>query len=121
MEKRTSAVLGRLAEGYVAQHLQEQGCEIVGQNYHSRFGEIDIIARRGDMLLFVEVKAREGDSLVSPLEAVTRSKQKKLLLTARKYLMEHPGPLQPRFDVAAVYMKAGRIVKMDYIENAFLA
>lgn len=121
MGKNTSGALGRLAEEYTAQRLRERGCEIKAQNYHSRFGEIDIIAQQDGWLLFVEVKARKCQSMVSPLEAVTPVKQKKLLLTARQYLAEHPGPLQPRFDVAAVYMQAGEIVKMEYLENAFTA
>lgn len=121
MKGNTSASLGRMAEEYVARYLQGQGCEIAAQNYHSRFGEIDIIARRGGWLLFVEVKARRGGSLVSPFEAVTPGKQKKLLLTASQYLMENQCPLQPRFDAAAVYMQAGRIVRMEYLENAFTA
>lgn len=120
MEKN-AAGLGRLAEGFVAQRLCEMGCEVLARNYHSRFGEIDIIARRGGLLLFVEVKARKGGSLVSPFEAVTPGKQRKILLTAGQYLAENPGPLQPRFDVAAVYMQAGRAVKMEYLENAFTA
>jgi len=119
--KNTSADLGRMAEEYVAQSLREHGCRIVAQNYHSRFGEIDIIAQREKWLLFVEVKARKGNSMVSPLEAVTISKQRKLLLTARYYLTKNPSPLQPRFDVAAVYMEAGQIVRMEYLENAFTA
>lgn len=120
-EEKKAIPLGRLAEQYVADRLQAQGCEILAQNYHSRFGEIDIIARQGPMLLFIEVKARKGHSLVTPLEAVTPSKQKKILLTAGRYLSENPTSLQPRFDVAAVYTQAGRIVKMEYLENAFTA
>lgn len=121
MEKNISAARGRLAEDYVARCLREQGCAIVARNYRSRFGEIDIIARQDGWLLFIEVKARKGESMVSPLEAVTPGKQKKLLLTAEQYLAENPGPLQPRFDVAAVYMQAGKIVKMEYLKNAFMA
>ena len=123
MEKKTAGALGRMGEEYAARRLEQQGCEILARNYHSRFGEIDIVARRGEWLLFVEVKARKGGSMVSPWEAVTPGKQQKLLLTAERYLMEHPGfsALQPRFDVAAVYMRAGEIVKMEYLENAFTA
>lgn len=121
VEKNTSAAVGRMAEDYVAQRLREQGCMILAQNFHSRFGEIDIIAQRGRWLLFVEVKARKGHSMVSPLEAVTAGKQRKLLLTASHYLARNPSALQPRFDVASVYMRAGQIVRMEYLENAFTA
>lgn len=121
MGKKEAGTLGRLAEEYAARHLAGQGFAIAARNYHSRFGEIDIIARGRGLLLFVEVKARQEGGMVSPLEAVTAAKQKKLLLTAGQYLAEHPEGLQPRFDVAAVYMQAGAIVRMEYLENAFSA
>ena len=114
--------VGKLAEDYVAQQLAGQGFTIAARNYHSRFGEIDLIAQGQGMLLFIEVKARKIGSMVSPMEAVTAAKQRKLLLTARQYLAEHPADgMQPRFDVAAVYMQAGGIVKIEYLENAFFA
>ena len=121
MEKKQSGSLGKLAEDFVAQRLAEEGCKILKRNYRTRLGEIDIIAQKDGWILFVEVKARKAGSMVSPLEAVTRSKQKKLLLAAGQYLAETPAPWQPRFDVAAVYMQAERIVKMKYLENAFTA
>ncbi len=121
MGKRETGLLGRLAEDYTAQYLAGRGFAIAARNYHSRFGEVDIIAQGQGCLLFVEVKARQEGGMVSPLEAVTAAKQRKLLLTAGQYLAEHPGGLQPRFDVAAVYMRAGSIVRMEYLENAFSA
>lgn len=121
MEKKRPGPLGKLAEDFAARELAGQGCAILARNYRTRLGEIDIVAQKGGYLLFVEVKARKEGSKVSPLEAVTKGKQKKLLLAAGQYLAEHPAPWQPRFDVAAVYMRAGRIVRMEYLENAFTA
>ena len=121
MEKKQPGSLGKLAEDFVAQRLAEEGCKILKRNYRTRLGEIDIIAQKDGWILFVEVKARKAGSMVSPLEAVTRSKQKKLLLAAGQYLAENPAQWQPRFDVAAVYMQAEQIVKMEYLENAFTA
>lgn len=110
---------GRLAEDHVARYLERHGGKILARNYRSRFGEIDIIAEGRGWLLFVEVKARSGRA--SPLEAVTFRKQQRLIRTAGQYLAEHPSLSQPRFDVAGVYMRDGRIVKMDYVKNAFMA
>ena len=62
---------GRTGEEYTAQWLREQGFSIIAQNYHSRYGEIDIIAEDGEYIVFTEVKVRRRGSMVSPLEAVT--------------------------------------------------
>lgn len=110
---------GRAGEDHVAKLLKRRGFRILERNYHSRFGEIDIIGENGQYLVFVEVKTREKDGFSSPLEAVTPAKRQRLIITAESYLMAHPAALQPRFDVAAVFTKAGRIVGEEYIENAF--
>ena len=111
---------GKTGETYVADWLEQRGCRILCRNYHSRFGEIDIIAQDGGYLLFVEVKTRGGHCLGVPQEAVTASKQRKLVLTAAQYLSEHDSGLQPRFDVATVRTdKAGQAVSAEYFENAF--
>ena len=112
MTARASA--GRAGEDYAAQKLTEQGYAIVARNYHSRYGEIDIIAENG------EVKARKAGSLSSPLEAVTPQKQRRLILTAQAYLAACPSEKQPRFDVAAVTLEGEQPVGWEYVENAFL-
>ena len=101
--------------------LEERGYEILKRNFHSRFGEIDIIARRGPYIAFVEVKTRAQNSLVSPLEAITPAKQRKLTATALEYLRQNPSKLQPRFDAAAVCLREGCFAVEQYLENAFFA
>ncbi len=120
MGKQCANYKGRLAEDYVAQYLERGGGKILARNYRSRFGEVDIVAEGHGWLLFVEVKAR-SKGIAGPLEAVTHQKRQKLICTARQYLAEHPSLSQPRFDVAGVYMQDGRIVKMQYVKNAFMA
>lgn len=110
---------GKAGEEHIAQWLERRGYEILERNFHSRFGEIDLIARREGILAFVEVKTREEGALVSPFEAITPAKRRKLLATAGFYLETHPTRLQPRFDAAAVYLRNGRIVGEEYLENAF--
>lgn len=119
MERRT---IGAWAEAYTAQKLQEKGYTILERNYHSRFGEVDIIAQKGAYLVFVEVKARTVGAKVSPLEAVSRSKQRRLRLTVQQYLQQHPhlSHLQPRIDVAALLLEEnGAILEQTYLPNAF--
>lgn len=110
---------GRTGEDYAAEWLIEHGYRIIARNYCSRFGEIDIIAENSQYIIFVEVKTREDGSMVSPAEAVTLSKQKKILLTAQEYLQKNLSPLQPRFDVAAVTTLHRKPLGLQYFSNAF--
>ncbi len=114
-----SGLSGKAGEDHIAQWLEARGYKIVARNFHSRFGEIDIIAQREPYLAFVEVKTRSQGSLVSPFEAITPAKRKKLVATAELFLQQYPTDLQPRFDAAAVYLQEGRIVGEEYLENVF--
>ncbi len=110
---------GVIGEEYTEKYLKKQGYEILEKNYHSRFGEIDIIAKNDKYIIFVEVKTRDEKHLYHPFQAVTKSKQSKIILTAQLYLQKKRTNLQPRFDVAGVICKNNTVVKIDYIPNAF--
>ena len=112
---------GAAGENFAAEYLRKRGFKILRRNFHSRFGEIDIIACDPRYLVFVEVKTREKGSLVDPLEAVTVSKQRKIIRTAQLYLQQYPENLQPRFDVAAVTAAHGIPESLSYLENAFFS
>ena len=96
--------LGGEYEKLAAEHLKAQGYELLEQNYRCRSGEIDLIARDGDTLCFVEVKYRRGSACGSPLEAVGYHKQRQILKVARYYLMKKSLNLDTacRFDVVAI-------------------
>ncbi len=116
------AQTGKNGERLAAEYLRERGFIITERNYHSRFGEIDIIAENEQYILFVEVKTRKDGSMVSPAEAVDLNKQRKISMTASSYLMKSFCDLQPRFDVAQITVFEGKgreEYKIDYIENAF--
>lgn len=114
---------GKLGEAYVKQMLQEKGYFVLHTNYHSRFGEIDIIAKDCKYIIFIEVKTRDVNRMGEPLEAVTKTKQKKIVQTALLYLQEHAElqNLQPRFDVAGLitHGREKQIKEVQYITNAF--
>ncbi len=111
---------GKIGEDYAANYLLQNGYQILERNYHSRFGEIDIIVRNDRYLVFVEVKTRDENHMVNPLEAVTAQKQKKLYKTALVYFQSHPMQLQPRFDVIGIITNANNaVLSMEHIENAF--
>lgn len=112
---------GAFGEDYAARFLINKGYGIIERNYRSRFGEIDIIAKDDRYILFVEIKTRDKRNLVSPFEAVTRSKQKKIIKTALLYLQRHPCGLQPRFDVIGILTENGgsSVLSVSHLENAF--
>ena len=110
---------GKFAELKAVMYLQSKNYKIVEANYNCRFGEIDIIAKHHNYIVFVEVKSRENDSLVKPRELVDSKKQSKIIACAKYYLMTHEVDLQPRFDVIEIICKDLKIKSIEHLENAF--
>lgn len=114
---------GKFGEEYTAKYLKKKGYKIIEKNFHSRFGEIDIIAQNKSIIAFVEVKTRTEDALFAPREAVDFKKQQKCFKTAQYYLALNPNNFQPRFDVSEVLLKKdskkAEVKTHNYIENAF--
>lgn len=111
---------GLWGEIYAARHLIKNGYSIIAGNYHSRMGEIDLIAKKDDFLCFVEVKTRGENSFYQAKEAVDFSKQRKIIATSKIFLKNHPMDIQPRFDVCEIYLDSKfKPIKINYIENAF--
>lgn len=103
--KRPSAALGRSGEDAAAEWYRAAGYEVVARNWRCRLGEIDLVCRRGRVLVICEVKARSSARFGSPLEAVTAAKQRRLRRLAAAYLDgagEGGRAAVVRFDVAAV-------------------
>jgi putative endonuclease len=113
--------LGRRGEMLAARALAACGWRILARNY--RFGrrEVDIVARRGSLLTFVEVKTRAGDGYGGPESAVTALKRREIEVVALEYLTRHVrDDVDVRFDVVAVRLLAdGRVVRVDHIEDAW--
>lgn len=114
---------GKSGESRVADFLRSKGCTVIKRNYQSRFGEVDIIAESGDKILFVEVKTRKENSMISGIEAVDIKKRHRIMLTANDFIAKTECKLQPRFDVAEVTVKAeddeNEKYSLNYIKNAF--
>lgn len=118
----TTRSRGDWGEAQVANYLRERGYTIVASKYRCRFGEIDLIARDGRTLCFVEVKLRGGTEYGLPREFVTEAKQRRLRTTAEYYLSTRRVDEPCRFDVAEVYTDAERSpehTRIEYIEDAF--
>ena len=114
--------LGQWGEQLVAEDLRARGWIVLNRNFRCRMGELDIVVKNNQYIVFVEVKLRKNNRFAAACEAVTLSKQHKLRIAAELYLAVHPTRLQPRFDVAEVYAPQGvRTENPDiyYIENAF--
>ncbi len=113
---------GDWGEALVEKYLSERGCRIMEREWRCRFGEIDLIAEKDGVLLFIEVKLRTNLQYGAPCEYVTAKKQEKLRAAALLYLSMHGLDVPARFDVAEVYTdvrhSAGK-TRIAYIENAF--
>ena len=95
--------LGESGEAFAVKLLKQGGYKIIEQNYRCKLGEIDIIAKDGDVLAFVEVKARRTDAFEGPKSAVTPKKKRKISMVALHYLKEtEQMDKKARFDVVAI-------------------
>ena len=117
---------GNQAEELVTIFLQKRGCTLVARNYRKRYGEIDIIMRDNNTLMFIEVKRRDSSNCdsgyIDAAEVVIPSKQKKIILVAKEFIATHTefDEMIYRFDVALVdYNSTTQNIR--YIENAFTA
>jgi len=110
--------LGITGENIAADYLQKKGLRIIERNFRCRLGEIDIIAKQGSYLVFVEVRTRSSASCGLPQESITTAKINKLRRLAQVYMINKSlYNVDVRFDVVAVY-RAGETT-ITHIENAF--
>ena len=113
---------GPLGEQYACEFLEKQGYRILTRNYHTRYGEIDLVAEKDGILAFVEVKTRAFSSWESAAGAVTAAKQHKLILAAQQYLLDFPVERTPRFDVVAITTAVGEgfhVLSCEHLKGAF--
>lgn len=113
--------LGDSGEAQAARFLRKQGYRILDRNHRNRVGELDLIARDRDRLVFVEVKTRSSKQAGHPAEAVDRTKQRQIVRTALAYLHERQLLESPvRFDVIAVLNDPdSKQVRIEHYQNAF--
>lgn len=107
---------GEGAEQRAATFLEGRGLKIVTRNYRCRFGEIDLIARSGATLVFVEVRARASEEFGGAAESITAAKRRRLIAAARHYLAAQREQRACRFDVVLI---RGADSQLEWITNAF--
>jgi len=118
----TTREFGKWGEDTALRYLNNKQYKTVTTGFRSRFGEIDLIIKSKEFLVFVEVKTRKNSNFAFAREYVSKDKQKKITATAKYWLMKNPSNLQPRFDVVEIYAKNGERTdnpEINHIENAF--
>ncbi len=113
--------LAKIGETLAAEHLKARGYKLLAQNYRYRRGEIDLIAKQDNRIVFVEVKTRRNLRYGLPQYAVTLQKQRQISKIALAYLQSQNLMDAPcRFDVIAVHLSPQfELLKLEQIENAF--
>jgi putative endonuclease len=113
---------GQDAERYAAELLRQRGLTILATNVRYRFGEIDLVAREGESLVFVEVRARRPGPMGQAIETLTYRKRTRVVRAVERYLQEHNvDQRRPvRIDVVAIDLdSSGRPVRAEVVPNAF--
>ncbi len=118
-----SRILGALGEEKIAKFLKSKGCIILKRNYRDRYGEVDIIAESKQNIIFVEVKTRNKNALVSGLDAIDEKKMRLIKNEALMFTKRLNTDLEPRIDVAELTYSETPEGKykweLKYIKSAF--
>lgn len=112
--------LGRAGENLAARHLERRGWRIVERNVRFGHKEIDLIAAKGDVIAFVEVKSRVGAEFGHPLAAITQRKRSEIRAVASEWLRRaHPGAVTLRFDAVSVLFRRNESPIIEHVEDAW--
>jgi len=110
-----SRIIGNHYENIALSYLKSQGLKLITRNFHSRYGEIDLIMQDKASIVFIEVRYRESTQFGSSVETISYQKQQRIIKTAEYYLLQKAQNLACRFDVVAI--EAAKNIK--WIPNAF--
>jgi putative endonuclease len=112
---------GRLGEAAARRELERRGLKFLAANFRSEHGELDLVLREGDCLVFAEVKTRSSEDWVRPAAAVDARKRRALSLTAEDYRRQLRDPrVKWRFDVVEVLLADGEVREIRHVVNAFI-
>ena len=118
MSKVNNKAVGDLGERLAKEYLEKKNYNILETNFRTRLGEIDIIAKKDYVIIFVEVKARKNLKYGMPYEAVNHRKMQKIIKVAKNYIAyKSQGDNQYRFDIIEVFLSEND--KINHIEDAF--
>lgn len=112
-------VLGSEGEILAVRYLKRQGYAIIARNFTTRVGEIDIIAKDGETIVFVEVKTRTNDAFGAPFESINAAKKKKLTNAASLFLKSLKKETPARFDIISIIRHPSGNNRIQHIKDAF--
>jgi putative endonuclease len=111
---------GRLGERAAKTHLKDQGLKFLASNFRTERGELDLIFRDQDCLVFVEVKTRSSEDWIRPAAAVDKERRQRLTRVALDYLRLLQNPqVKIRFDIVEVLLDAGHVREVRHLTNSF--
>ena len=118
---RSRLSIGKIGESLAVAHFKARGCRILAQNYRAGRGEIDLIVKDGQFIVFVEVKTRRSLKFGLPQAAVTKQKQRQISKIAVTYLQsENLWDAPCRFDVIGIHLSyQSELLQLEHIESAF--
>jgi len=119
LKKETTCKTGKNGEKLAIQFLKNKGFNIITKNYYTKFGEIDIIAEKKELLVFIEVKTRHTNKFGEPQEAITKTKKHKIHLSIKTYLSKNKVNKQIRFDVIGIKIKKNKAY-IKHIKDIYL-
>ncbi len=110
--------LGKEGEDIAVEYFRKNGFRIIEKNYRTVFGEIDIIAKDKDIIVFIEVKTRADKTFGYPFEAVNQKKREKIRKVALSFMKKYKKEFPARFDVLSIYTENGK-EQIEHIKDAF--
>lgn len=114
---RQNGALGAYGERVAARHLVEDGLVLLDRNWRCEAGEIDLVLRDGDVLVFCEVKTRSGTSYGHPLEAVGPVKTERLVRLAQRWMEERGMVAETRFDMVGVVRSRRGAAEVEHVRG----
>lgn len=113
--------IGSYTENIAATYLLSNGYSILDRNYRNKFGEVDIICQKDNLIIFVEIKSRYTNSFGNPLESVSCHKQKKIILLSKFYILyKKLSDFNIRYDVIEIYLNhLNNTYEVNHLEDAF--
>lgn len=118
MKTQNNTEIGKRGEEIAAEFLKKQGVDIIEKNYHTKFGEIDLIGFDKSTIIFIEVKLRNNDNFGTPVEAITQTKLKRIYKSALWYISVHKNNYDYRFDVIAIRKdNINRCYHLEWFKN----
>jgi len=116
-------ILGKSGESLAEEFLRSKGYEIVERNFKTRFGEIDLVAKDGDTLVFLEVRTKKNAVFGHPFDTVNLKKQRKIINMAKMFLVvkDIPASTVCRFDVIGLIAEEGKEIQIFHLRDAFQA